>query len=249
MGVSAPSISLTTRSIVPSPPNTSSASTARANAAALGNPSELSRASRHVTSSASATRPVCALSRAARCAVVAAAAPFPWLAISPILLICFSAFFKQCQKFLVAGRPEQRRFRLASPNEPRLLLRPLPQFRQHPLVHRRVADHSAPFVRLGFARFKLRLDQREDATAIPQQFNRRRKDFPQRNKRAIRHHQIRSRKGPRKTCPRQRPRVQPLHHHHPRILAQLPRQLAPSHIHRVNPPRAPLQQAIGEPAR
>ena len=100
IGVAEPAMSRAARSMVPSPPKTRSKSDSRASVA--------------VSPSTTALRPARRMSCAAlrRISAQAAFSEFP---ISPMRLILSAYFFNQHQKFLVARRAEQRRFRHTAP--------------------------------------------------------------------------------------------------------------------------------------
>src|SRR5206468_9067049 len=147
IGVFEPAISRATRNIVPSPPNTISKSVDAASFAR--------------SFSRTAVRPDFSISpmasRTNSCDV-----SFSGFATSPTRAIVSANFFKQHQKFFVPGRPEQRRFGDGHPAQRQLCGDKLLQLSQYSFVHRRIGDHTRALVRLGFAGFELRLDQRDD---------------------------------------------------------------------------------------
>src|ERR1035437_358145 len=184
MGVAESLTSRATRSIVPSPPNTSSKSTSRLSAAMSGQTAALMPASCAVAGSLKTFRPAARISRAAFC-TVRAKETFSEFPTSPMRLILSASFFNQCQKFFVACRAEQRRFRDAAPAQPCLLRHKFFQLAQHALMHRRIGDDARALVRLGLACLELRFDQRDDFTDRTQQRNGGRNNFAERNERAI----------------------------------------------------------------
>src|SRR5271154_1713201 len=137
IGVGEPAISRATPSIVPSPPKTKSKSTSRASDAA--------------SPSTNALRPARWMNRAAL-RMMAALAGLSGLPMSPMRLILSACFFNQHQKFFVARRAEQRRFRHAAPLQIILRGDKLFQFLQHAFVDGRIADDAAAFVHFRLAR-------------------------------------------------------------------------------------------------
>ena len=68
----------------------------------------------------------------------------------------------------------------------------------------------------------------------------------QRDEGTIDHHQVCRNKGWGKSRGGQFAGVGLLHHHHSPVAAQLPGELASTHVHGVDPGRASLQQTVGE---
>ena len=110
----------------------------------------------------------------------------------------------------------------------------------------RILDHPGAFIDFGFAGFKLRFDQRDNATTSAGERQGGGENFAQGNKRAINGHHI----GPLKTLweigASEMAGIGFIHYMHAMILAQMPRKLASADIHRENLFRAVLQEAIRE---
>src|SRR5882757_3000887 len=143
IGVGEPAMSRATPSIVPSPPKTSSRSTSRASDAA--------------SPSTKALRPALWMSRTAL-RIVAAQAALSEFPMRPMRLILSACFFNQHQKFFVARRADERRFRHTAPGQFRLRGDEHFQFLQHAFVDGRIADDAAALVHFRFARLELRFD-------------------------------------------------------------------------------------------
>src|SRR5512140_1437005 len=170
MGVCEPAISRDTRKIVPSPPNTSRRSTLRAIAAASGHVTGFSPVHSAVVTSANTLRPARATIRAASLTMEAQAA-FSELPISPTRLILSASSFKQSQKFLIARRPQHRRFREPAPRDARQRFDKFLRFPQHPLVNRRIPYDTGPSIGLSLAGLELRFNECNDFTGRTRQCN------------------------------------------------------------------------------
>ena len=246
IGVREPAISRATRSIVPSPPKTSSRSTSRASAAASGQ----------------TVAPLSSQTRRWRRRKTPCGRParMSWAA--------WPTQLAQATLFGVADQPDAFDFvsRIFSINTRNSLLPAGPSSGDSVTPHQRrpgcAATNScnsrstrswiagsvmtpAPLVRLGFAGLKLRFDQRDDSTGRAQQCNGGWQNFAQRDERAINHDQVRRREGLREIRRRKMPGVGFFHHHHARVLAQLPGELALANIHGVDFLAAP--PAAGSP--
>src|SRR5438552_9462796 len=180
IGVREPAISRATRSIVPSPPKTSSKSTWRARVAALGQTTALRRASWVVTGSLKRRRPAAVMRRAALL-TTEAQETFSEFPISPTCSMLSANLFNQNKKFLIPGRACNRRLGDVAPAKAGLVSHEFFQLAQNALVDDRVPDDACATIHLGFAGLELRFDQRDDLTGRPQQCNGWRQDFPQRN--------------------------------------------------------------------
>src|SRR5439155_8701871 len=163
-----------------SPPNTRIRSACCLSRRTSGLTDTFSPARSAVALSLETLRPASAINAAAFC-TTARQLTFSELAMRPTRLILSAEFFKQGQKFLVAGGSEQRRFGYAAPAQRREAADELLQLAQHPLVNLRIGDDAGAFVGLGFAGFKLRFDQDDHPAAVPQQPGRRRQNLAQRN--------------------------------------------------------------------
>ena len=118
------------------------------------------------------SRPVRVMSAAAR-KTTARLAGLSKLAIRPIFRMCSGFFFKQNQKFLVAGGPEKGRCGFAAPVQAGCRAGKFLQFPQDAGVNGRVRDDPRAFVGLGLASFELGFHQGEDSTAIAAAMQRR----------------------------------------------------------------------------
>src|SRR5438045_9296557 len=114
-------------------------------------------------------------------------------------------------------------------------------------MHRSIAYDACTAVSFLLSGFELRLDQSDDFTRSLQQSNGWRNYFAQRNKRAIRDHDVHLFERLRKLLRPQRAGIGFLHHGDARILAKPPIELAVANIHRINSSHATLQEATGEP--
>src|SRR5436190_11039643 len=161
IGVREPAISRATRSIVPSPPKTSSRSTLRQSVAASGSTQTSSFAIAAVAASAHSSRPAARMSRAAL-EITEAPEVFSEFPNSPTFAILSASFFNQCQEFFVAGRPKERRFGYTCPPQPVLAGDKSLQFRQHARVDAGILNHPAAAVRFLFACLELWFYQRDD---------------------------------------------------------------------------------------
>ena len=142
----------------------------------------------------------------------------------------------------VALLPGDRR-RASTPRASILPQRPRPYLLEHARVHRRVADDA--LAHFGAAGLELRLDQRDDVGARPQQRRDDGQDLPQRDERHVDGDDI---DGTRQIGERQVARVEVLDDDDARIVAQRPVDLAVADVERHDARRAALQQDVGEAA-
>src|ERR1043166_1419536 len=164
IGVCDPAASRAMRSMVPSPPKTIRRSTSRTRLATSGEAGPLKPASRAVATSQTAWREAAWISAAAFSTRLRHES-LAVLATKPIRAIFLASFFNPHQKFLIARRPQQRRFHQPAPAQCALSRDKFLNLAQHPRMDRGVADHARPAVRLRLARFELRFDERDDTTA------------------------------------------------------------------------------------
>src|SRR5471030_1249243 len=127
IGVGDPAMSRAARSIVPSPPKTRSKSDSRASVA--------------MSPSTMALRPALWMSRAAL-RIISAQEDFSEFPMRPMRFILSACFFNQHQKFFVARRSEQRRFRDAAPSQIFFRGDKYFQFFQHALMHGGIRDDA-----------------------------------------------------------------------------------------------------------
>src|ERR1035437_4018666 len=243
-GVLEPAICRAVRSIVPSPPKTSSKSDSHASSAALARISHFNFASRAVAASQMILRPARWRRRAAA-RTLAAQADLSALPMRPMRWKWSAFFFNQHQKFFVAGGAEQGRFKHIAPAKASLRGDKFFQLGDHAFMHDGVGDDAAAFVGLGLARFKLRFDERDDSASGFQQRHGGRQDFFQRDERAVNDGEV----GGRGELFRfEITRIGFFHDHHAVVTAEFPRELAPADVHGKNFCRAVLQQTISEAA-
>src|ERR1035441_10548533 len=247
MGVREPAISRATRSIVPSPPNTTSKSTWRARVAASAQTTAFKRASRIVAGSLYILRPAATIRLAAR---LTATAPetFSEFPISPTRLILSARALNQHQEFFVASGAKHRGFGDAQPPQVAAGGDELVQLAQHALVNCRIADYARTPVSLGLAGFELRFNQRDDLSGWPKQCNGGRENLSEGDEGAVDYRQVWRHEGRRELRRRQRAGIGFLHYHHAGIAAQFPGKLALAHVHRIHFGSATLQQAVGKAA-
>ena len=133
----------------------------------------------------------------------------------------------------------------AEHRQPELLAREAAHLDQRspPVVGR--AHHAAAAHALA-ADLELGLDQGEQVEPLGRRAHHRGQHLGQRDERHVDHHQV----GRLRQLSRlELPRVAPLDHGHPRVLAQPPAQLAVSYVQRGDAGSTALQQAVGESAR
>src|SRR5437016_3714906 len=178
IGVGEPATSRATRNIVPSPPNTRIRSACCVNWRAPALPLAFSPARSAVALSERTTRPASTIIEAAFW-TAGRQATLSGLAIRPTRLILLASFFKQRQKFLVARRAEQRRFRHAQPAQGSAGGNERRQFAHHALVDRRVGDDTGALVGFDLSGLKLRFDQGHNLAAAAHQSGGSGQDLPQ----------------------------------------------------------------------
>ena len=157
MGVREPAISRARRSIVPSPPNTTSKSTWRVRVTASAQTTAFKRATRAVAASLYILRPAAAIKRAARF-TASALETFSEFPISPTRLILSARAFNQHQEFFITGGAQHRGFGDAEPPQAPASGDEQVQLAQHALVNCRIANHARTPVSFGLAGFELRFD-------------------------------------------------------------------------------------------
>jgi hypothetical protein len=162
-----------------------------------------------------------------------------------MLSVCF---FKQRQKFFVAGRAEEWRFRLAAPKEAGIGREELAQFPEHSRVNGRVCDNARPAVCFRFAGFELRFHQGEDSTRTAQQCNGGGDYLSQGDEGTIGHHKVRAVERHGEAKRGEMAGVGPFHDDNARVLAEFPGKLAAANVNGINFGRAVLKEAIGETA-
>src|SRR3954471_149117 len=167
----------------------------------------------------------------------------------PTRLILYCRLFKQDQELFVTRRSKDGRLHGCAPFERSFGEDELFYFPQHSFMDERIANDPCPAVRFFFTGFKLRFEQRDELSGGTRQCNGGRNNFFERNKRTIYDNEIDRRIRGRKLSGGERASVRFFQDEHARVLTQLPRKLAVTHIDGIDFCGAMLQQAIGESAR
>ena len=129
---------------------------------------------------------------------------------------------------------------------------PTPCERNAPPTSPRTRRHTAgsrttpPLPDVRRPRFELRLDQHHELRIGTRDENERRQHRAQRDEREVRYHEV---GNERQICGLEAADVRSFHHRDPGVVADLPCQLAVSHVDGRHASGASLQQAIGEPTR